>query len=294
MGEHSGTHRARRQAERDGFRCALPNLRFYEPNSRTAAWLQDWRTPDASTHLDHLRDRDHVRLRAGIRPDLRSELPGLHASLPKGWQLHCLRFYFDGSMPGVGIGPGRPMPRQSILCTGTKLETPHPLGAVPDGQIRPILRFGNYPACPAPAPKIFLFRIFGNRGLTLLVPFRHKGRTRRHERGAECDGRGLCRVTYGTVADGEVVWSWRAHAGAKFSLTLQRRAKMTVATRGSPGRTRISRKPSRREGRSVSACTCGHRALAQISLRGGPGCSATRLSLRPRLLAEGDQDAKLG
>jgi len=32
----------------------------------------------------------------------------------------------------------------------------------------------------------------------------------RHERGAECGGRGLCRVTSGADADGEVVWSWRA------------------------------------------------------------------------------------
>ena len=49
-------------------------------------------------------------------------------------------------------------------------------------------------------------------------------------------------------ADGEVVWSWRAHAGAKFSRRVML-AKMTVANAGSPGRARISRKPLRREGR---------------------------------------------
>jgi hypothetical protein len=27
----------------------------------------------------------------------------------------------------------------------------------------------------------------------------------------------MCRLTSGTNADGEIVWSWRAHAGAKFS-----------------------------------------------------------------------------
>jgi hypothetical protein len=37
----------------------------------------------------------------------------------------------------------------------------------------------------------------------------------RHERGAGCGGRRLCRLTSGAEADGEVVWSWRAHAGAK-------------------------------------------------------------------------------
>jgi hypothetical protein len=36
----------------------------------------------------------------------------------------------------------------------------------------------------------------------------------------------MCRQTSGTDADGEVVWSWRAHAGAKFA---QDDARMTVA-----------------------------------------------------------------
>jgi hypothetical protein len=44
-----------------------------------------------------------------------------------------------------------------------------------------------------------------------------KGRTRRHERGAECGGRGCADRRAARSTDGKVVWSWRAHAGAKLS-----------------------------------------------------------------------------
>jgi len=60
----------------------------------------------------------------------------------------------------------------------------------------------------------------------------------RHERGAECGGRGSCRQTSGTNADGEAVWSWRALAGAKFARSSKGFAPMTVAIAGSPGRAR--------------------------------------------------------
>ena len=83
---------------------------------------------------------------------------------------------------------------------------------------------------------------------------------------------GRCREMSGTDADGEVVWSWRAHAGAKLSRGSKGLALMTVANAGSPGRTRISRKPPRREGR-LSPPVPVVIALAQIFLRGGPGCS---------------------
>ncbi len=59
--------------------------------------------------------------------------------------------------------------------------------------------------------------------------------------------------TCGTNADGEAVWSWRAHAGAKFARD-ESLAPMTVAIklvhRGERG---VSRKPLCREGRDVSA-----------------------------------------
>jgi hypothetical protein len=49
------------------------------------------------------------------------------------------------------------------------------------------------------------------------VPSRQEGRTRRHERGAGCDGRGSVDTTSDVAADGEVVWSWRPDAGAKLA-----------------------------------------------------------------------------
>jgi hypothetical protein len=49
----------------------------------------------------------------------------------------------------------------------------------------------------------------------------------------------------------------------------------------------VSRKPLRREGRSVSACTCGSRALAQFLLRGSPGCSGHPAFPVPSSLEEG-------
>ncbi len=74
------------------------------------------------------------------------------------------------------------------------------------------------------------------------------------------------------VADGEVVWSWRAHAGAKFRGhdDLRGDGGNKLVHRGEP---EVSRKPPRREGRSVSACTCGHAPFAQSLWREGPGCS---------------------
>jgi hypothetical protein len=61
------------------------------------------------------------------------------------------------------------------------------------------------------------------------------------------------------------VWSWRTHAGAKFSRKAPKAAaKATVATKlAHRGEREVSRKPLRREGRCDSACTCGLRAFAQ-------------------------------
>ena len=92
---------------------------------------------------------------------------------------------------------------------------------------------------------------------------------------------GRCREMSGTDADGEVVWSWRAHAGAKLSRGSKGLALMTVANAGSPGRTRISRKPPRREGR-LSPPVPVVFALAQLILAREPRVhAATRSSLRP-------------
>ena len=73
-------------------------------------------------------------------------------------------------------------------------------------------------------------------------PPRQEGRTRRHERGAGCDGRGDVDTTNDVAADGEVVWSWRPDAGAKFAKMLPRLASDGGKRARSPGRSRISRK----------------------------------------------------
>jgi hypothetical protein len=63
-----------------------------------------------------------------------------------------------------------------------------------------------------------------------------------------------CRETNGTHADGEAVWFWRPDAGAKLATMLSHCAddgdKKARSHREDHG---VSRKPSRREGRIVSA-----------------------------------------
>jgi hypothetical protein len=61
---------------------------------------------------------------------------------------------------------------------------------------------------------------------------------------------------------------------------------------GSPRRAPISRKPSRREGRSVSAWTCGQRASRNSFLRGDPGACGHPAFPAPSHFKEGDGDAK--
>jgi len=51
----------------------------------------------------------------------------------------------------------------------------------------------------------------------------------------------MCLMTCGTFADGEIVWSWRAHAGAQVCAKLQRLCADDGGNAGSPGRSRISR-----------------------------------------------------
>jgi len=74
--------------------------------------------------------------------------------------------------------------------------------------------------------------------MMLGIPLRAEGRTRRHERGAECGGRWCADRRCGTFADGEVVWSWHARAGAKFRGRSKGCREATVAIAGSPGRVR--------------------------------------------------------
>src|SRR3974390_2954168 len=70
---------------------------------------------------------------------------------------------------------------------------------------------------------------------------------------------------------------------------------MTVANKlVHRGELEVSRKPLRREGRSVSACTCGQRAPRATLLRGGPGCSGHPAFPAPSVFSEGHNDAQLG
>jgi hypothetical protein len=162
-----------------------------------------------------------------------------------------------------------------------------------DGQITSISRSKLIQVCPAPCAKISLFRFSENRDLILSVPLRHEGRTRRHERGAECGGRECAdrrtarlrtAMSCGPGAPMQALSPSKAESFAK----------ATVANAGSPGRTRISRKPSRREGR------CDHRLYLWFSrsrkfpLREAPGAAATRPSLRPQHFSRAIYHAKLG
>src|SRR5579871_3622438 len=60
---------------------------------------------------------------------------------------------------------------------------------LPGGQITSTFPIPISFTCPALARKIFAFRFSENNDLTSPIPHRHEGRTRRHERGAECGGR---------------------------------------------------------------------------------------------------------
>ena len=88
-------------------------------------------------------------------------------------------------------------------------------------------------------------------GFIVLSCLIEEGRTRRHERGGGMRWTRARRQTTGARADGEVVWSWRSDAGAKFAMML-RITQMTVATKhGHRGARRKPLKPSRRECRLI-------------------------------------------
>jgi len=104
-----------------------------------------------------------------------------------------------------------------------------------------------------------------------------------------------CRRASDIAADDEVVWSWRAHAGVKFS----RRHAPFEDDGGNKlvhrGEREVSRKALRSEGRSDSACTCGQRAHAQdFSCAWAVGAAGTRPSLRPRQCQRVSRLASLG
>src|ERR1700744_218296 len=89
----------------------------------------------------------------------------------------------------------------------------------------------------------------------------------------------LCRTTSGADADGEIVWSWPPDAEVKLRQTCVLRDDGGYQAR-TPGRTRISRKPLRRECRVVRR-TCSPHSRAFFVAREAMGALFTRHSLRP-------------
>ena len=97
---------------------------------------------------------------------------------------------------------------------------------------------------------------------------------------AGCGGRFGCALTNAAEADGEIVWSWRPDAGAKFSRTQFRESDGGKRAR-SPGRARISRKTIA-QGMPVD---CGvpvvANACAFYTAHAAAGALRSRHSLRP-------------
>jgi hypothetical protein len=125
-------------------------------------------------------------------------------------------------------------------------------------------------------------RISANRQY---VPPRQEGRTRRHERGAGCDGRDLCRATSGTNADDEIVWSWRPWAGAK-SAGDEPAGDGDYEVTDTGESTKISVNTIARGRPDVSVEPVVNNSCASYTAHEAAGAASARSSLRP-LLFEG-------
>jgi hypothetical protein len=133
--------------------------------------------------------------------------------------------------------------------------------------------------------KIFRFRF--PRIMIIVTKSRldKRGRTRRHEREAGCDGRRRYRLTSDIAADSGGVWSWHPWAGAKFAGDgLQ--ATVTMRSR-TPGRARTTPlTPLRREGRVAPVEPVVNNSCAFYNAHEAAGATSIRSSLRP-LFSEG-------
>ena len=101
------------------------------------------------------------------------------------------------------------------------------------------------------------------------------------KRGAGCDGRVGVAGRATLNADGEIAWSWRPDAGVKscglamsaFGPTRRDREATEANKPGTPGRSRISRKPLRRECRLFwLPCRCLRAQSAPFFARKADGC----------------------
>jgi hypothetical protein len=211
----------------------------------------------------------------------RFDRAGSHQACPGGIRAHACRdrrsLVADGSAGGCPRGDPR-----SRRFTGLRRICPSGKSVFAISEMIGLVQTG--------LQKYFSFH-FSEIDINLLHPASPEGRTRRHEREAGCDGRGLCRATSGMNADGGGVWSWRPWAGAKCA---DDDPCTTVTMRSrTPGRARTTPlTPSRREGREcrlnlwlltrvLSCCTrgCGcsqHPAFPAPSVFRGRGSSKTR------------------
>ena len=157
---------------------------------------------------------------------------------------------------------------------------------MPDGSA-----LANY--CQGPLAKIFLFSEILIFGMLLDILPRQEGVSRssrnvRRGRGGRkgADRRAAALRTAKSCGPGAPM---QAPSSRR---CVSRIARVTVANAGSPGRAPISRKPSRREGRSVSACTCGQRAFAQIFCAGAVGACGHPVFPAPSACFERDMPTK--
>jgi len=90
-------------------------------------------------------------------------------------------------------------------------------------------------------------------------------------------------LTSAMEADGEIVWSWRPKGLALKQATMRKRIAACDGGKrqGSPRRSRISRKPLRREGRLSPPVPVVFARLRKFLCARAPGAAATRSSLRP-------------
>ena len=93
-------------------------------------------------------------------------------------------------------------------------------------------------------------------------------------------------LTSGPDADGEIVWSWRPKGWRSSCRRCKSASEAATVAIGKVhrGERALSRKPLRREGRSVPPVPVVSRPLRNFSGARAPGAAVTRPSLRPLLL----------
>jgi hypothetical protein len=179
-------------------------------------------------------------------------------------------------------------PRRAALAAST-----WPISVrLPDGQISSLYQ-NLAGAKSSPSAKNILLPFFVNICFSPGVPSPPEGRFAIvTDVGSGMRWTCWLRKTGATGADGEIARSWHPDAGVKPAGDLR----VTVAKEpGTPGRTRISRKPSRGECRNrfgvpvVKSCLCAFSLRTQ-----GCGCDERPAFPAPSVVARGTHDASPG